>query len=267
MCDSHYQWDADDYARNSSGQFRWARELLDKLVLGGKEIVLDIGCGDGRFSAYLAAQLDREGQVIAVDSSQNMIDFATRSYPQYDHPNLVFRRMDARHFSFQEEFNLVFSSAALHWIKDHTAVLQGISQSLKHEGRTLLQMGGQGNAQGVISALDKVVETSRWAVFFLEFAFPYGFYGIGEYRKLLAEAGLKADRVDLIKKDMQHTGKASLLGWIRTTWLPYIERIPEASRTDFVEDVVEAYLEDNPLDSKGLAHVQMVRLEVVAQKP
>lgn len=267
MFDSHYQWDADDYARHSSVQFRWARELLDKLVLGGNEIVLDIGCGDGRFSAYLAAQLNREGRVIAVDSSQSMIDFATRSFPQSDHPNLVFGRMDARHISFQEEFNVVFSSAALHWIKDHTSVLQGIAQSLKRGGRTLLQMGGQGNAQGVISALDKVVETSRWAVFFLEFAFPYGFYGIVEYRKWLAEAGLKADRVDLIKKDMQHTGKAALLGWIRTTWLPYIERIPEASRPDFVEDVVEAYLEDNPLDSKGLAHVQMVRLEVVAQKP
>jgi len=43
-----YQWDAEDYARHSAVQQKWARELMVKLRLEGKERVLDIGCGDGK---------------------------------------------------------------------------------------------------------------------------------------------------------------------------------------------------------------------------
>ena len=39
------QWNAGDYAKNSSAQLKWAEELIAKLDLAGYESVLDIGCG------------------------------------------------------------------------------------------------------------------------------------------------------------------------------------------------------------------------------
>ena len=52
-----YKWDAKDYAKNSTAQFDWANELIDKLTLCGEEHVLDVGCGDGKVSAALSRRL------------------------------------------------------------------------------------------------------------------------------------------------------------------------------------------------------------------
>ena len=66
---------------------------------------------------------------------------------------------------------------------------------------------------------------------------------------------------------MTHKGKEGLAAWIRTTWLPFTNRIPESERDSFIAHFVELYLEQIPLAPNGLAHVRMVRLQVDAHKP
>lgn len=69
------QWDAQDYAKNSSAQENWAKELIKKLHLKGNESVLDIGCGDGRITRSIAKQLV-QGSIVGVDYSPDMIRLA-----------------------------------------------------------------------------------------------------------------------------------------------------------------------------------------------
>ena len=73
------QWNAHDYNQHSSEQQKWANELIDKLNLAGDEHLLDIGCGDGKITAALAARLTR-GRVVGVDKSREMIDFARANF-------------------------------------------------------------------------------------------------------------------------------------------------------------------------------------------
>jgi trans-aconitate methyltransferase len=61
-------------------------------------------------------------------------------------------------------------------------------------------------------------------------------------------------------------GKEGLAGWIRTTWMPFTQQVPERKREDFIASFVDAYLEQIPLDAHGLVHIQMIRLEVDAVK-
>lgn len=65
---------------------------------------------------------------------------------------------------------------------------------------------------------------------------------------------------------MVHTGRDGLAGWLRTTWMPYLERVPNEMRPELVGVVLDAYLARHPLDEDGNAHVRMVRLEVEAVK-
>jgi len=102
--------------------------------------------------------------------------------------------------------------------------------------------------------------------FFSDFPFPYGFYGVDEYQRWLAEAGLKARRVELIPKDMQHQGKDGFACWLRSTWLPYLSRVPVQMQAEFIEAILDVYLVKHPPDEEGLVHVDMVRLEVEAFK-
>ena len=260
-----YTWNALDYAKHSSAQQTWARELIRKLNLKGDERVLDVGCGDGKVTAEIA-NLVPHGSVVGIDSSEAMINLAQTRYPADTFPNLQFVQMDARQLSFDHEFTLVFSNAALHWIQDHVSVLRGISNSLQSGGKALLQMGGKGTAADIVSVIEEMIKFSQWCAYFTDFAFPYFFYPPQEYQPWLEAAELEAIRIELIPKDMTHAGAVGLAGWLRTTWFPYTQQLPEPMRELFITELVGRYLEGHPVDEEGLTHVQMIRLEVEVKK-
>lgn len=259
------QWDASDYHRHSAAQAAWAAELLDKLALRGDEAVLDIGCGDGKITADIASRVP-DGRVVGVDSSPEMIGFARQAFPPDAHGNLTFELQDARTLGFSQEFAVVFSNAALHWVVDHGPVLRGIAQALRPGGRVLLQMGGRGNAAAAAEVFLEVIARPDWAGYFEGFGFPWGFHGPEEYREWLLAAGLAPHRVELIGKDMAQDGTEGLAGWVRTTWMPYTSRVPESRRDELIAEVVELYAERHPADEQGRLHVGMVRLEVEAHR-
>jgi trans-aconitate 2-methyltransferase len=260
-----YHWNAEEYRASSSNQKKWAMELLSKLDLKGDERVLDIGCGDGEVTATIAERVPR-GSAVGIDSSRDMVDLATRHFPPERCPNVSFLLKDARALDFHEEFDAVFSNACLHWVIDHQSVLGGIKRCLKPSGKVLLQMGGKGNASTVLEAIDTVLRIPRWAAYFKDFAFPYAFYGPDEYRAWLENLSFRIRRVELLPKDMIHDGGDRFAGWLRTTWLPYTERVPASLREEFIHDIVATHARGWPPDADGSIHFMMVRLEVEATK-
>ncbi|MGZ0080076.1 class I SAM-dependent methyltransferase [Methylomonas sp. YC3] len=261
-----YIWNADDYRHNSSAQQQWAQELIAKLNLTGSETVLDVGCGDGKVTAEIAGQL-RQGQVIGIDNSDAMIALANREYPASSFPNLRFQQMDARELGYKSQFDVVFSNAVLHWIHDHSPVLSGMFQSLKPGGKVMLQMGAHQGIRAFMDALDQVLTLPQWSEYFTGFPCPYGFKSIADYQTLLPAVGFEIERLELIEKHAIHQNAEAFKGWIRTTWIPYTDRAPEHKRADFIDAIVDQYLESNPADKVGRVHVLMVRLEVEAKKP
>jgi trans-aconitate 2-methyltransferase len=261
----NYSWNAAEYAKHSSNQYEWAKELIPKLELTGKEALLDIGCGSGKITQLLSTYLPK-GQVVGVDSSEEMITDARKSFPHCHNPNLTFLKMDARELTFREEFDVAFSNAALHWIIDHQTVLAGVHDSLDKGGKLLFQMAGKGNAQDVIDVVEELISEEDCKPYFKNFTFPYGFYGPEEYKVWLNEAGFKTERVELFPKDMKLQGKDGLIGWIRSVWLPFTERVPATLTESFINEIADRYLAAYPLDSTGTAHIKMTRLEVQAAK-
>ncbi len=260
-----YSWNAKDYERNSQAQQKWARELIANLNLTGAEDILDLGCGDGKVTAEIAG-LVGDGAVVGVDNSMQMIELAKEKYPPNDHPNLSFQVMDASDLSFEGYFDLVFSNAALHWVKNHKPVVEGLYKGLRVGGKILLRMGGKGDAAGILSIMDELKASPKWAQYFTEFEFPFTFLGVDDYQALLRESGFSIIRVELIPKDMTHDGKSGREGWIRTTWLPYTQRIPNEKREVFIEEAAAKYLDKVPLAADDKAHVAMIMIEVEAEK-
>ncbi|MEC4747920.1 methyltransferase domain-containing protein [Methylomicrobium sp. Wu6] len=262
---SAYNWNAGDYQQNSAAQQQWASELIAKLALTGSEDVLDLGCGDGKVTAEIA-DLVPNGTVIGIDNSSSMVTLARRQYPASRYPNLIFELMDARALAFENRFDVVFSNAVLHWIKDHRSVVEGLFKSLKPGGKILLQMGAKDGVRSYLSVLNQILLLPEWKAYFQNFEFPYGFMGIEDYEGMLLAAGFQTQRVELISKDAVHANREKFKGWIRTTWLPYTERVSEGEREQFIELIATSYLEKAPLDAEGRVHVPMVRLEVEAEK-
>jgi trans-aconitate 2-methyltransferase len=262
-----FTWNAADYSQSSPAQYQWGRELIGKLMLSEYERVLDIGCGDGRVTAAIAACVPK-GSVTGIDSSYDMIRFAQEHFPPTLINNLSFVRMDASHLDFFEEYDLVFSNAALHWIPYHIPLLTGIARSLCPGGRVLLQMGGKGNAAQIFEVLTILLANPSWEKYYGRSSITFGFFLTPEdYRQWLTEVGLEPIRVDLIPKDMIYPDRESFAGYIRTTWLPWMALLPEEEQPRFIREFIDEYLAMYPADAQGMIHIGMVRLEVEAIKP
>lgn len=254
------KWNAEDYAKHSTAQWEWANELIGKLRLKGDESLLDIGCGDGKITRLLAERLP-DGTVVGIDASEEMIALASRSHTQ---GNLSFRLMDAADIRLEHPFDVAFSNAALHWIRDHAAVLRGVKAHLNPGGRILFQMGGRGNTLNMHEVVMEIIRCGAWSAYFEGFEYPYFFYHPTDYERWLPEAGFEAVRVERVPKDMVHENPDALKGWLRTTWFPFTDRLPESMRNGFLNEVVDAFLTRHPVDERGRTHVNMVRLEVEA---
>lgn len=259
----HYEWDATQYSAQSQAQAAWGDEVIARLALQPADHVLDVGCGEGKITARIAERVP-EGRVVGVDSSVEMIRFANERFGT-NPGRLCFEVMDASQLTFRNEFDAVFSNAALHWVEDHAPVLRGIHSALREGGRVCMQMGGRGNAAEVRAAMDEVRGRTEWRACFAGFVSAYFFYGPEEYDQWLREAGLTPEGVELVPRPMRHT-REQFTGWLSTTWMPYTSRVPAEDRPKFIEQVVDCFVRTFPLDAEGLLTVPMVRLNVDARK-
>ena len=172
--------------------------------------------------------------------------------------------MDARTVKFDRRFDLVFSNAALHWVDDHQAILRGAALVLKTGGRLMISCGGKGNADEVFTALRPELRLKRWREFFRRMPTPYFFYAPGDYEKWLPKFGFQINTLKLAPKDATYAGAAGFATWLRTTWIPYVQCVPDQVREEFIAAVTQRYLAKHPPDADGQIHVRMVRLEIDA---
>lgn len=258
-------WNPEDYAKHSDAQWKWAQTLMQNLNLSEYKSILDVGCGDGKITANLAQAIPKS-RIMGIDSSPGMIAYAQEKYAINRHPHLTFSCLDARSLKFNQEFDLVFSNATLHWVDDHQGFLRGANQALRDHGKLIISCGGEGNAAQILATFAQLITTETWQPYFIDFVNPYFFYGLQDYQTWLKQFGFKVNRLELVPKDMTHQGKSALAGWIRTTWMPFTQQVPTLQQAEFITQFVELYLTKHPLDYQGLTHVSMVRLEVDADK-
>ena len=83
------------------------------------DTILDLGCGTGELSAYLAELVGPKGKVVAVDPDKERILLGHQSYSEVN--NLSFVEGSASN-TFpgirSESFDIIFCNYVIHWISD-----------------------------------------------------------------------------------------------------------------------------------------------------
>ena len=130
-------------------------------------------------------------------------------------------------------------------------ILRGAAAVLKPGGRLVVSCGGRGNAQDVFVALRPEMRLETLARIFPQDAKPYFFYTPEDYEKWLPRSGFKTRSVRLAPKDAVYDGREGFAAWLRTTWLPYIQRVPEDLREEFIAAVTDRYVARHPPDAKA----------------
>ena len=126
---------AQKYDRLSDKQFEHGKLLIADLAIKPGEKVLDLGCGTGRLSAYVAQLVGDRGAVYGIDPLPLRIEVAKRR--QRQHQNLHFAVASASYLDLYADntFDVVYLNSVFHWLVDKSAALQEIRRVLKPGGR------------------------------------------------------------------------------------------------------------------------------------
>ena len=102
------------------------RKNFDSQLFGN---ILDIGCGDGYYSNLVANSV-KQGQVLGIDSSADMIHYANEHWAN---KNLTFQRHNIEEFQQDSTFDFILSFWCLHWTNVKLS-LPNIFNALKNGG-------------------------------------------------------------------------------------------------------------------------------------
>jgi trans-aconitate methyltransferase len=254
------EWNARAYHQQSTLQETLAAESLAALRLEGGERVLDVGCGDGKTTAAIAARVPR-GSVLGLDPSRQMIAFAAEHFAPPDHPNLGFVVGDARTLCYDQEFDLVVSFYALHWVPEQGAALRGIRAALKPGGTTLLQFVRQGERSSIEDVIEATRQEPRWAGYFpTTFRKPYAHFTIEEYRALAEAAGLRVLRIDPKEIAWDFKSRDAFAAFCHATFVIWAQHLPPAELDPFITAVLDRYravAATGPADANTFKFYQM----------
>ena len=221
---SAQRWDPVRYARHASFVAVNGESVLEWLALRPGERILDLGCGDGRLTLKLA---EAACDVVGVDASPEQIEAARRL-------GLNAQFADARSLPFRDEFDVVFSNATLHWVKDARAAAASVFNSLRPGGRFVGEMGGAGNVAAIRNALHDELGHRGIDPVPLD---PWYFPTPDEYRRVLEDAGFRVLRIAIIPRPT--TLPTDLAGWLETFAGSFAAALPEADRTALFAAVQE----------------------------
>jgi trans-aconitate methyltransferase len=188
----------------------------------------------------LAAQVPK-GIVVGLDASQGMIDTAR----QHEGGNVRFVRQDILALDFREEFDVVFSNAALHWVKDHRALLGRVHRSLRAGGTIRFNFAGQGNCAGFLRVLTRTLAEPRFSRYFEGFEWPWYMPSEEEYGALVREFPFRDVAVWGENADRFFPDAHALIRWIdQPSLVPFLPRVAEADRRAFRALIVQRMIQE-----------------------
>lgn len=247
---SRQTWAAASYDTHARFVSDLAGGVMNWLDVKPGERVLDLGCGDG----VLTAKLGEAGaEVAGVDSSPDFVAAARAR-------GLDVRLMDGEALTFEDEFDAVFSNAALHWMTKAGQVIDGVARALRPGGRFVAEFGGHGNVAAIVTAM-RAVGLARGGNVAL--AHPWFFPAPAVYQAMLEAQGFSVRRIGLFPRPTPlPTGMAEWLNLFRRPFFEQFENEAENALAEVVELLRPALC-----DAHGNWTADYVRLRVEAVKP
>jgi len=256
-----HECDGRKYEKASAHQKEWGTTLIADLNLQGAKQVLDLGCGDGALTARLADLLP-QGQVVGLDVSRGMIEAAQPKASE----NLRFILMDINDLNFDEESDVVFSNATLHWVKDHRRLYGNVRRLLRPGGRIRFNFAGDGNCSHFIRVIREAMSQPAFSSCFTGFQWPWYMPSVDEYKVLVESSGLTEVKVWGENADRFFTDAEAMTRWIdQPSIVPFLACVAEGQKKGLRDYVVRRMVEETK-QSDGRCFETFRRINVSARK-
>jgi trans-aconitate 2-methyltransferase len=253
-------WDPALYQRYERERTQPARDLLARIESEKPRRIADLGCGPGNSTALLRERWHK-AEIIGVDNSPEMIAAARQAWSQGD-----WRLADIATWTESTPFDLVFSNAALHWVRDHERVFPRLLNLVGRPGVLAVQMPAH-LASAVHRLMLHIADDPMWrerminARIAIEVHRPPFYYDL--LRPLCA-------RLELWETEYLHVleGPEAIVEWIRGTGLrPFLEALGhQDERRLFLERLLAGVNQAYPRQADGRVLFPFRRLFFIAYR-
>lgn len=223
---------AQHYQQNSSFQEKCASEVLAQHQFSPTDLVLDIGCGDGKITAELANNV-KHGRILGIDSSKEMINLAKKTFSNAS-SNLSFKQANAESDHGDKVYTVITSFSCLHWVRDIQTTLASIYKALKPGGYFLAvtYLKESPYYQPFIQALDlhQWRDDAKYSIFqhMLD-----GHYLIQSLKAL----GFNDINTQHIESSVEYENEEQYIQYVKG-WLPCVLQLPQTKLDHYLDDVV-----------------------------
>ena len=257
MEDKATKWQPELYNNKHSFVYQYGASLIELLDPKESHRILDLGCGSGQLTAKINVRCK---EVIGIDKSVEMIADAQSKFP-----NIEFEVADASSFSFDQKFDAIFSNATLHWVKDYQGAINSMYESLKPNGKAVLEFGGKGNVQTIVQALRNSLKTRAYEE--QSEVTPWYFPSIGEYTIALETAGfsvLLAEHYDRpTELADEYTG---IKDWLSMFAGNFFHGVSEVHQEEIKNEVQDKVKDKCFINGKWFADYKRIRVVAVKEE-
>ena len=118
---------------------RFQKRAVEVLAPQPGEKILDLCSGTGRVASWMAQAVGEEGEVLGMDISKSMVEFAKRRYEGLK--KVIFLHKDVtKPWDYQNYFDGIFTSYAIHELpeKKRLGAFEHSFRALKEKGRMVI---------------------------------------------------------------------------------------------------------------------------------
>ena len=247
-----FNWNSDQYLKFKDQRTQPAIDLAKRVSGNNPQTILDIGCGPGNSTAVLKS-IFPNALIKGIDTSQDMIDKARRTYPDID-----FNLGDAREIT--ENYDLLFSNACLQWIPNHKELIPYLMSKLNDGGTLAVQIPMNGDEplfgiiRDVVSELKLNSLSRQWT------RTPV------EYYEILSSCSSGFQVWETVYYHDLPNHKA-LLEWVKGTHIrPYLELLSKEDGLEFENEILNRVKKTYPVMSDGKVILRFRRFFFIATK-
>ncbi|MCL1964058.1 MAG: methyltransferase domain-containing protein [Firmicutes bacterium] len=252
-------WDPALYLRFESDRNKPITDLLHHIELASPKRAIDIGCGPGNSTGFVARRWP-EAEVIGLDSSKAMLETARKAYP-----HLQWVEYDATQgLAPLGPFDLVFSNAALQWMPDQTRVVPDFFGLLSPGGVLAVQIPHNVDSP-LHQAMQTLAKSQKWRGR-LPKGNPIQYHPVGFYYDILA-ALTGAFEIWTTRYHHVLNAHEEIVEWYKGTgFRPYLDQLDTPGQAEFLADMLAEVRPLYPAQSDGRILFTFERLFFVGTK-
>lgn len=252
-------WSTKQYTKFETQRTQPSLDLISRISDIEPKRTLDIGCGPGNSTAALAEAFPNT-ELIGIDSSENMLIKARKTYP-----NISFIRgfVPDDLNKLTGKFDLIFSNACIHWIPNQEQLINSVIEKLSNNGYLAVQIPMIQEAP-FYKLLNQMTASSKWE----KLSGIRNFYNLlpEEYYDLFSALDCDFEMWQTSYYHIMDDFKG-IIEWYRGSGLrPYLDRLSQSEQENLISDLLYGLKDYYTMQADGKVILKMPRLFFILRK-